>query len=241
MPHLLPFADYGEAIGDASAVIRANATSSGLDAAVPTCPGWTVGDLVAHVGGVHRWCAAELSGGVSGAAAGGADGATAASDLLDWFDDGLVEVLNALVAAPESGGRLSQSRRIAHETGVHAIDAMAARLGRTPTASELWLRPSLAADAVDELVGRVLPGGAVSWQSGDGHRVVVRASDVGRSWTLQIASDGSLALVEGDGGDVTVTGTARALFAGLWNRGDGLAVAGRDGWLADWRRLVRVG
>src|SRR5688572_26761997 len=25
------------------------------DAAVPTCPGWTVGDLVAHVGQTQRW------------------------------------------------------------------------------------------------------------------------------------------------------------------------------------------
>ncbi|QSR30080.1 hypothetical protein CFI00_06040 [Nocardioides sp. S5] len=28
-----------------------------LDARVPTCPGWSLGDLAVHLGGVHQWAA----------------------------------------------------------------------------------------------------------------------------------------------------------------------------------------
>src|SRR5215472_1276199 len=30
-------------------------SEAGLSVAVPTCPGWTIGRLVAHTGTVHRW------------------------------------------------------------------------------------------------------------------------------------------------------------------------------------------
>ena len=53
--------DMGEALGNAGAVLRANAGSAGLNAPVPTCAGWSVADLVAHTGQVHRWAAAQLA------------------------------------------------------------------------------------------------------------------------------------------------------------------------------------
>ena len=62
MPTSVSFAQHGEGIGNAAAVIRANAVSAGLDAPVPPCPGWTVRDLVLHVGLAHRWAVAILHG-----------------------------------------------------------------------------------------------------------------------------------------------------------------------------------
>ncbi len=35
----------------------------GLDARVPTCPGWQVRDLLCHLGGVHRWAASHIANG----------------------------------------------------------------------------------------------------------------------------------------------------------------------------------
>src|SRR5271157_6115167 len=35
--------------------LAAVAAAAGLDAPVPSCPGWLVRDLVRHQGGVHRW------------------------------------------------------------------------------------------------------------------------------------------------------------------------------------------
>ena len=36
--------------------------AAGADAPVPTCPGWTVRDLLAHQGMVHRWATAVVRG-----------------------------------------------------------------------------------------------------------------------------------------------------------------------------------
>lgn len=37
-------------------------TADGLppEAAVPTCPGWTVRDLLRHLGGIHRWAGTHV-------------------------------------------------------------------------------------------------------------------------------------------------------------------------------------
>ena len=62
MPNTLEFRDLGEGIGNATAVLRNNAAAAGLDAPVPTCPGWTVRDLVTHQGLIHRWATANVRG-----------------------------------------------------------------------------------------------------------------------------------------------------------------------------------
>ena len=41
--------------------LAAAADEAGLEAPVPTCPGWTVNDLVLHMGEVHRWATAVLT------------------------------------------------------------------------------------------------------------------------------------------------------------------------------------
>ncbi len=42
------------------------AAAAGLDALVPTCPGWRVRDLLRHIGFVHRWAAGYVAGQRSG-------------------------------------------------------------------------------------------------------------------------------------------------------------------------------
>jgi hypothetical protein len=43
-----------------------------------------------------------------------------------------------------------------------------------------------------------------------------------------------------DDPDVTVTGTAEALYLALWNRGDEIEVSGDDTLLDRWRHAMRV-
>jgi uncharacterized protein (TIGR03083 family) len=157
--------ELGDGIGAAATVLRANAGAAGLDAPVPTCPGWTVRDLVAHVGVVHRYATRVVSGGrpdVTEAPAAADD------DLLGWFDDGATALLQALADAPDDldapvflenapAPRRYWVRRQCHETSVHAVDALAARLGRAPRPEETWLRPALALDGVDELLRGFVP------------------------------------------------------------------------------------
>lgn len=267
MPSSLPFADYGEAIGDAASVLRNNAAAAGLTAAVPTCPGWTVRDLVLHQGLVHRWATQIVSGIPIGQVRPEAEvlaEGQAAPDLLDWFDNGLVDLLNTLARAPEDlqaffflkdapPPRLAWARRQAHEVSIHAVDAMAARLGRAPATAQVWVRPSLAADGIDELLTGFLPRRTTQLRSPDPLTVLVRAEDVGTSWRLHIGT-GPVRTTVGDppdaadaidatgsaSPDVVLAGTAKGLYLALWNRGGDVVETGGRDFLALWRDRQRV-
>src|SRR5882762_9466998 len=91
--------DQGLLLGDA-------ADRAGLTAAVPTCPGWTVRDLLLHIGGVHRWAALVVRE-ARDAAPQDVDQpydvvAQLPTDdaLLDWYRDGHAELTHTLQAAP---------------------------------------------------------------------------------------------------------------------------------------------
>ncbi len=54
MPTQLPLARHLEGLRTAMVAFVRYADRAGLDAPVPTCPGWTVRDLVAYQGEAHR-------------------------------------------------------------------------------------------------------------------------------------------------------------------------------------------
>lgn len=244
MPNTLEFRDLGEGIGNAAAVLRNNALAAGLDAPVPTCPGWMVRDLVTHQGLVHRWAAATVRGEPARPDAEVEAEAAGASDLLEWLDDGLVELLNALAAAPADldvpfflldapAPRQGWTRRQCHETTIHAIDAMAARLGRAPRPEELWVSPALARDGIDELLLGFAPRGKYGPRWPEPARIAVVTDDGLGTWTVSVGPDGCTARAdaathasEADPPDAQVTGTARGIYAGLWNRGNHYTVTG---------------
>ena len=139
--------------------------AAGPDAPVPTCPGWTVRDLLAHQGMVHRWATAVVRGddpaGVDDVAV-EAEG-RAAGDPVGWLLDGAGPLVDALQAAPDDlavmtflkqapPARAFWARRQCHETTVHALDALAARDQRPLTSDDVWLTDDLATDGVDELL-----------------------------------------------------------------------------------------
>lgn len=251
MVEVQDFRAMGEALGDAGAILRNNAGGAGLAAPVPTTPGWSVADLVAHVGMVHRWAAGYLTRGPRREPAEVLAEAAAAEDLLDWFDDGLVDLLNAFASLPADAPlkfflpdapppRDAWLRRQVHETSVHAIDAMAARLGRAPEASQLWLDAHLAADGVDEVLTGYLAREPLLRAEAP-RRVRVDATDAGRSWLLSIGPDGVAAARVGadEPADDVVAGTARELYLNVWNRGAGGTSTDPAFWDA-WRGAVKV-
>src|SRR6476659_6302482 len=80
---------------DAEAARLAREADRGLPSdPVPTCPEWTVRDLVTHLGGVHRWAAAV-----------DADAHFVApaddDDLHPWFVERSSTLIHALRAAPD--------------------------------------------------------------------------------------------------------------------------------------------
>ncbi len=264
MPTTLSFDEHGAALGDAWSVLRDNAARAGLDAPVPTCPRWAVRDLVAHQGMVHRWATALVRGEPAddpGPEALVQEG-LASADPLGWLDDGARDLLSALALTPDDPdrrfflpdappGKAAWARRQAHETTVHAVDAMAAALGHAPLAAQTWVSPALAHDGVDELLLGFVPRRRVGLRSETPYRVVVRSTDTGGVWTVRVGADPVVATVgePADDGDhthtepvVPVTGRAAELYLGLWNRGDELTTSDTDGpaFLDAWRRSVSV-
>ncbi len=266
MPTTLTFEEHGEAIGNASTVLRANAGAVPLDTPVPTCPGWSVRDLVAHQGMVHRFATAVVEGArpQDVAADPFLQEAAAAPDLLDWFDAGATALLQALSTAPPDralwfplpdapASREAWARRQAHETTIHAVDAMAARLGRPPTAREVWFGDRLALDGIDELLLGFVPHDRSRVRYAMPVTLRVAPTGTDRCWTVTLSPDAAPAVSHeaapgdpggagdtGSGADVTVSGSPVEVHLGLWNRGGALDASGDGAVLAAWRAGLRI-
>jgi uncharacterized protein (TIGR03083 family) len=241
----MEFADYLDALrrdGD----LLADAAARGLDAAVPSCPGWTVADLLAHTGSAHRNRARVVAERLTGEPAD--DVIDPAEATVDWYREGLDHLIAALEASgpeaavwtwyPPDQRAGFWARRMAHETLIHRIDAELAS-GQTGLVDA-----GLAADGVDEVLN-VYVGGVPAWATftpGDGV-ARLRSLDPVSSWDVRLGSmsgtstdtgntytDLDAIVVVDPVGDpaVEVTGTAADLDLWLWGRGpiDRLEVAG---------------
>ncbi|MCE6994191.1 maleylpyruvate isomerase family mycothiol-dependent enzyme [Saccharothrix sp. S26] len=223
------------------------AVAGNLGAPVPSCPGWTVDDLVAHLARVQAWwTVAVLARGAypdEEAARRAADtgpdrvegwrevsaryvavqedylrGAGPDAPVWVWWNDEERDTASALVA------------RQAHEAVVHCWDARRAAGALEPIPAEL------AADGVDDFLARFLRG--ERWTSGPAV-LELAATDTGQTWLL--GTDGTAKprrLAEGRA-DARLTGTAEQLYLLLWRRlgvgevtvtGDGAAADALLGW-----------
>jgi uncharacterized protein (TIGR03083 family) len=224
---------------------------------IPTCPDWTLRQLVTHVGRAHRW-AAEITrtrsevfipfrevpdGKLPEDRAG----------QLAWLQAGAARIVDAV---REAGSDLVWSftgpapagfwiRRMAHETLVHRADAQLAA-GAEP---EPVIEAEVAADAIDEWLMLVTGGflGTVGEQATAlpaGAGLHIHATDDGLGdrgeWMIRHGA-GGLTVEPGHGkGDAALTGPVASLLLVLMRRrpvsdpavtvyGDSAVV---DGWLA---------
>ncbi|QFZ16480.1 maleylpyruvate isomerase family mycothiol-dependent enzyme [Saccharothrix syringae] len=231
------------------------AVTGNLAAAVPSCPGWTVDDLVAHLAEVQSWWTLVLV--AKGAQPTGEDARRAADTGPDRVE-GWREISARYLAVQreypadtpawvwwndaERATAADVASRQAHEAVVHCWDAWNA-VGRVePIPAEV------AADGVGEFLDRFLHGPA--WESGP---VVVElvATDTGESWLVGAGGSAGSgdAVAAGkprrlDAGEPTarVAGPAEQLYLLLWRRVglEGVTVTGdRAGVeaLLSWPRL----
>jgi uncharacterized protein (TIGR03083 family) len=252
MPTHLSLDDHLAALVRGGTALRAAAARAGLEAAVPTCPRWDVRALVAHQGMIHRWAAANLRRTDDRRTGEWKAEGAAAPDLLAWFSAGLEALVDTIRATPDDARamvflndaappRRFWARRQAHETTVHAADAVAATLKAWPTASDVPISPALAADGIDELLCGFITRSGGKLRSPEPLTVLVATDDTGHAWTVRVGESP----VETTAGkvadpDATFTGSAVQLYLGLWNRGDEITVQGRDDVLPLWRGRVRV-
>lgn len=215
----------------------------GRPAPVPTCPGWTSADLLAHQGMVHRWARGQLVQPRPDRAEREAfeTAPTAPADLPDWYRAGLAALLATLAVSDDNTpGRpfLADAgspnrfwcRRQAHETTIHSVDALSARLGRLPDSSEVGLDPKLAADGIDELLCGFLPRERSRLRSERPFTLLVQPTDVTQSWSVRIGPDRPRTERTGTTlPDATFCGSAVGLYLGLWNRGQDFEIINPGG------------
>ncbi len=252
----MTFDDHLAAIEDSCARLLHEARATSFRDRVPSCPGWTFADLLQHHGGVMRWATAIVSQSRTSNLAPDELGAvmTAPGEpgaLLDWYSDAGRMLGKSLVDAQSPAplvfladappARHFWARRQAHEATIHRVDALSAQLGHLPTAASTGIDVPLAVDGIDELVTGFLPRRSSGLHAEEPVTVLVAPTDSDRTWTITVGP-GAPVTVQGAAGhaDATLTGSAAALYLGLWNRGDEIAEHGLEPILGRWHDKVRI-
>jgi uncharacterized protein (TIGR03083 family) len=237
VPTRLDLTRHLDGLHEAVTALVAYAGRAGLEAAVPTCPDWSVLDLVAHQGMVHRWAGALVRGErpADDAVAAYEQAGRRSVDPLGWLADGATELARGILAAPDDLSapvflkdapppRRFWARRQCHETTMHAVDALAACLGRPPEAGEVWIDPELAGDGIDELLGGFLTRPRARLRCDDEALLVVRPDDLPDWWEVALGPRPALTsrhAVRDEppaDPDWELTGGAVELYLRLWNR-----------------------
>ena len=235
--HIAALRDDGELMAKAAA-------AAGPDARIPTCPDWTMRDLMRHTGTVHRWATANVAN-PSAEPAEPVEATPNDASLVEWFREGVLDLANTLEAAPpdlECWSFMAApspvafwARRQCHETGMHRADAETASGSITPFA------PDVAVDGIDELLVGFITRRGGRLASDVPRTLGVHATDTNDDWVVRIAD--AVTTTRGhDDADCVISASASDLHLFLWNRLDqsGVHVTGDAALLDKWRNSVTI-
>ncbi|MBN1171895.1 MAG: maleylpyruvate isomerase family mycothiol-dependent enzyme [Micromonosporaceae bacterium] len=197
---------------------------------VPSCPGWTMTDLVTHLGGVYSWVSNHVTRHVtSRPETTSSDFTPGATPLLEWWNatySALLVTLEAIDAdspawnwAPQSKKAIFWHRRMANETALRRWDAQMATGLAEP------IEPRLAADGLAEAIDTHLAAGRGTTPSTRPGVVALQATDIDQIWYVRFRS-GGIALLDTetlfDDDDhherATASGTASDLMLAVYGR-----------------------
>jgi uncharacterized protein (TIGR03083 family) len=241
---------YLDQLARNSSLLADAAAAAGTDAAVPSCPAWTVKDLLDHCVTGDAWARTIVEQGKAGSTErvlpADADPSLHGEALVHAFREGAEALVRELSSADpdtpvwtfSSTNRTASfwQRRRSQETSVHRYDAQLAAGAPTP------LDAQLAADGIDEFLTVFLPRLADNFADVGDATVHVHCTDVEGEW-LVARRDGELTVTrEHAKGDVAARGSASDLLLFLWGRvpADVLEVFGDAELLARFRSAVRV-
>lgn len=208
-----------------AAAFRAAASAPDAADPVPSCPKWTVRDLISHLGRIYVYVRTAVEGeGEQPARPDRPEG----DDLLPWFDEAHAALEARLDATDPQAPAWNWSqqpnlagfwpRRMANETAVHCWDA------QMVTGMAHPIEPTLAADGVSEVLDTFLPMGRTASKTDATGLVRLSATDVDRTWLVRLRPEGMMLLDEGtvfeDSADAQtgVGGHASDLLLALWGR-----------------------
>jgi uncharacterized protein (TIGR03083 family) len=232
--------DYLAALVRDGAAFADSARIAGLDAPVPSCPGWVMADLLWHLGEVHYFWAAVVRQRATGWSDVVRIERVADEQLFAAYDEHLEQVLSVLRETDPATNVWTWSaqhdvlfvvRRMAHETAMHRWDADATAGRITP------VEAVLASDGIDEFLTHFLddvaPGACPI-----GGSVHLHCTDVAGEWTVRPkptdGDDGTQSFDvtrEHAKGDCALRGPASDLLLALWRRtpADSIDIIGDPG------------
>lgn len=217
-------------VSGSAATLAEIAGRADLTARVPTCPDWTLRQLITHVGRAHRWAAAIV--------------ATRAAEPIPfrevpdgrlpddpaqqpaWLRDGAARLAGAVRAGGGPvwthlgpGPASYWGRRMAHETAVHRADGQIA-VGTRPV-----IDPEIAADGIAEWLGFLpavrgtgRPERAAVLPEGKVVHFHVTDEGVAGEWLIR-GERGGVTVAAGHGrGDLALRGPASAVLLVLLRR-----------------------
>ena len=244
------FDDYLAALQSDTLLLAAAASQAGADAPVVTCPGWTIRDLVLHIGEVQRWCASMVRNRVTNPSKHTEDFlGVLPSDtaLIDWFVDGSTALVATLKAADvdldcftflEDAGtpRDFWARRQANEIAIHRVDAESA-LGRNG-----GIPARHASDGIDELLMGFAPRSRTPLRSAVPVVLQVAPFDSDSAWRVRITDQPAVTTRGFGDADCSVSGSSSDVYQSLWNRqgSENLTVSGDASVLELFREKVQI-
>jgi uncharacterized protein (TIGR03083 family) len=212
---------YCEAIRREGTALATAARAAGVDASVPSCPEWSVADLLSHIGRIHRWITAivqeqrdELTDHWSQAEP------PPPEERVAWFAAGVDPLADALRAAGSAVEVWTWTddhtsgfwaRRQANETAMHRWDAQLAAGEPEPIDREL------AVDGLDEYLGLLRHWRGVEALQGLTGTVHFHCTDGDGEWLVRLG-DGVEVTREHAKGDVAARGPASDLLLVLSGR-----------------------
>lgn len=213
--------DYLAVIAAEGSRISHIARQGPLDARVPYLSRWRMGDVVAHLGGVHRW-AENIVRQRHFDGQGHRRGTETGDALITWFEEGLEALVTTLAEAdpddrctnfsPGSSSTVGfWHRRQAHETTIHRWDVEATVGDHAP------IEAGFATDGIDELLHVFTRSRGKQELEGP---IRVSTIDTEASWVVAPAEKpGRVEVVtEPVEATATMSGQAEHLLLALWKR-----------------------
>ncbi|HEX8919702.1 MAG TPA: maleylpyruvate isomerase family mycothiol-dependent enzyme, partial [Chloroflexota bacterium] len=244
----------------------AEAANQGMTNPVPSCPGWYIATLVAHIGEVQRFWALQVGTRAQEPQAlpreafdlcpglyqwlDGVDAGTPGLDaipagLVDWFRGATIELVSAFESVePDeaiwhwSGDNraITHMRNQAMEATVHCWDAQNAHGSTTPIDREI------AYDGINQHFEVQIPAARNQGKpiKGGGETFHFHSTDGEGEWLVRFDGDDVTVTEEHAKAQIAVRGSIEQIFLWLWGRisADGLEVYGDRSLLERYRQLV---